>query len=58
MKYCLQTGDERQGEFFGPKNAEVLEKFQATHDYIRKMYIHSKSKLPVPRILPDSKAIL
>ena len=36
--------NERQGEFFGPKNAEILEKFQATHEYIRKLYIHSKSE--------------
>jgi len=48
MLYRHKTGDERQGEFFGPKNAEVLEKFQATHDYIRKMYIHSKSSLIPP----------
>ena len=35
---------ERTGEFFGPKNAEVLEKFQQTHEYIKRLYEHSKSK--------------
>ena len=44
LLYKHKSSNERQGEFFGPKNADVLEQFQATHEYIRKLYIHSKSK--------------
>ena len=34
----------REGEFFQPKNPELIEKFQSTHDYIKNLYEHSKSK--------------
>ena len=44
LLYKHKSSNERQGEFFGPKNADVLEQFQATHEYIRKLYIHSKSE--------------
>ena len=34
----------REGQFFQPKNPEMIEKFQSTHEYIKKLYEHSKSK--------------
>jgi hypothetical protein len=44
MLYRHKSTYEREGEFFSPKNPDLIEKFQATHDYIRNLYIHSKSK--------------
>ena len=42
--YNTKTSHAREGEFFQPKNPELIEKFQSTHEYIKKMYEHSKSK--------------
>ena len=33
---------ERTGQFFWAQNPELLEKFEATHEYIKKLYEHSK----------------
>lgn len=38
----------REGEFFGAQNPDLLEKFQATHEFIRKLYINSKDNLLPP----------
>jgi hypothetical protein len=45
LLYHHKSSYEREGEFFCPKNPDLIEKFQATHDYIRNLYLHSKSKL-------------
>ena len=34
----------RTGQFFGSQNPELLERFQTTHEYIKKLYEHSKGK--------------
>ena len=44
LLYKHKTRYDREGEFFGPQNPELVERFQATHEYIRKLYEHSKSK--------------
>jgi len=44
LLYRHKSTYEREGEFFSPKNPDLIEKFQATHDYIRNLYLHSKSK--------------
>ena len=40
--YNSKTSYGREGDFFQPKNPELIEKFQSTHDYIKKLYEHSK----------------
>ena len=40
-----KTTYDREGQFFQPKNPELIEKFQSTHEYIKKLYEHSKSNL-------------
>lgn len=45
--YNTKTSHAREGEFFQPKNPELIEKFQSTHEYIKKMYEHSKSKAEI-----------
>ena len=42
--YNNKTSYGREGDFFQPKNPEIIEKFQSTHEYIKKLYEHSKSK--------------
>ena len=41
--YNSKTTYDREGQFFQPKNPEIIEKFQSTHEYIKKLYEHSKS---------------
>ena len=43
--YKNKTSYDRTGQFFGAQNPEMLEKFQATHEYIKKLYEHSKGNL-------------
>ena len=43
--YKNKQSDERKGQFFAAQNPEILEKFEATHEYIKKLYEHSKGKL-------------
>lgn len=40
--YKNKESYERTGQFFGAQNPELLEKFEATHEYIKKLYEHSK----------------
>ena len=42
--YNTKMSHGREGDFFTPKNPELIENFQSTHEYIKKMYEHSKSK--------------
>ena len=43
--YNSKTTYDREGQFFQPKNPELIEKFQSTHEYIKKLYEHSKSNI-------------
>ena len=43
--YKNKESNERKGQFFGAQNPEMLEKFEATHEYIKKLYEHSKGNL-------------
>ena len=45
--YRNKTSHVREGDFFQPKNPEIIEKFQSTHEYIKKLYEHSKSKFHI-----------
>ena len=40
--YKNKQSDGRKGQFFAAQNPEILEKFEATHEYIKKLYEHSK----------------
>jgi len=46
--YNSRTTYDREGQFFQPKNPEMIEKFQSTHEYIKKLYEHSKNNLIPP----------
>lgn len=46
--YNSKTTYDREGQFFQPKNPEIIEKFQSTHEYIKKLYEHSKNNLIPP----------
>lgn len=46
--YKNKTTYGREGEFFQPKNPELIEKFESTHEYIKKLYEHSKNNLIPP----------
>ena len=43
--YKNKESNERKGQFVGAQNPEILEKFEATHEYIKKLYEHSKGNL-------------
>ena len=49
--YKNKTTYGREGEFFQPKNPELIEKFESTHEYIKKLYEHSKSMLRFMRFM-------
>ena len=40
--YQAKTSHGREGEFFQPRNPELIERFEATHEYIKNVYKHSK----------------
>lgn len=46
--YKNKESYERKGQFFAAQNPEILEKFEATHEYIKKLYEHSKDNLLPP----------
>ena len=40
--YKNKQSDGRKGQFLAAQNPEIFEKFEATHEYIKKLYEHSK----------------